>query len=288
MSGIVARPATYIESASNPLIKDVVRAVSHSSPTRDGLWVAESFHLLDEAFASKLKVRGVLVSARVQSQVETRLRGHGDVSLKIIDDALFQQIASTETTQGVLALVEPPQWGLADLFSGVPLVVALDGIQDPGNAGAVVRCAEAFGAGGVIFLKGTAHVANPKTLRAAAGSLFRIPHVSGVEPAQLVEEASRRQMHLFAAMSRSGRALPEIPLNQGCVVVFGSEAHGVSEAFRNGAEHVRIPTKVVESLNVSAAAAVVLYEAARQRAAKSQPRSVRKPPPRRIPGTIRR
>jgi tRNA G18 (ribose-2'-O)-methylase SpoU len=95
-------------------------------------------------------------------------------------------------------------------------------------------------------------------------------------------------MHLFAAMSRSGRALPEIPLNQGCVVVFGSEAHGVSEAFRNGAEHVRIPTKVVESLNVSAAAAVVLYEAARQRAAKSQPRSVRKPPPRRIPGTIRR
>ena len=150
MNGVVARPATYIESPSNPLIKDVRRAVARSAPTRDGLWVAESFHLLDEALKSKLTIRDVLATASVRAQVERRLRGHGEVSLKIVEEGLLQQIASTETTQGVLALVEPPKWSLDDLFRGKPLVVALDGVQDPGNAGAVVRCAEAFGASGVV------------------------------------------------------------------------------------------------------------------------------------------
>jgi TrmH family RNA methyltransferase len=283
MNGVMAHPASYIESPSNPLIKDVRRAVSHSAPTRDGWWVAESFHLLDEAFASRLKVREVLAAARARKQVEARLRGHGDVSLKIVEDALFQQIASTETTQGVLALVEPPKWNLDDLFRGVPLLVALDGIQDPGNAGAVVRCAEAFGASGVVFLKGTAHAANPKTLRASAGSLFRLPHVSGMESAQLMEEAKGRQVQLFAAGAQAGKTLSDIRLNQGCVIAFGSEAHGVSEALRAAAEPIRIPTKIVESLNVSAAAAVVLYEAARQRATKNQSRNGRQPYPRKVP-----
>lgn len=283
MNGVVARPASYIESSANPLIKDVRRAVSHSAPTRGGLWVAESFHLLDEAFASKLKVREVLVAARARKQLEARLRGHGDVSLKIVEDALFQQIASTETTQGVLALVEPPTWNLDHLFRGDALVVALDGIQDPGNAGAVVRCAEAFGASGVVFLKGTAHAANPKTLRAAAGSLFRLPHVSGMDSAQIIGEAKRRRLHLFAAGAQAGKALSDVRLNQGCVVAFGSEAHGVGEVLLGASESVRIPTTVVESLNVSAAAAVVLYEASRQRSQTSQNRYGRKPYPRKPP-----
>ena len=277
MNGVVARPATYIESPSNPLIKDVRRAVARSAPTRDGLWVAESFHLLDEALKSKLTIRDVLATAHARPQVERRLRGHGQVSLKIVEEGLLQQIASTETTQGVLALVEPPKWSLDDLFRGKPLVVALDGVQDPGNAGAVVRCAEAFGASGVVFLKGTAHAASPKTLRASAGSLFRLPHISGIQPEQLVAESRRRNVRILTASARGREPLSQAGLSHGCVVVFGSEARGVSSAFGEAATQVRIPTQAVESLNVSAAAAIVLYEAARQRTAQAEKRSSRKP-----------
>lgn len=263
------RPATELQSAGNPLIKDVRRAVARSATTKDGLWVAESLHLLDEAFRSRLTVRKVLVSARRRRDVEVRLRGHGDVALNVVGDDLFSEIASTETSQGVLALVEPPKWTLGDLFKGVPLVVVLDALQDPGNVGTIIRTAEAFGATGVVLLKGTAHAANPKTLRASAGSLFRLPHVGGLEPDELIGEAKKRGLTCFAASSDGGIPLSQAPIERGCLIVLGSEAHGVSPVLREASEELRIPTGAVESLNVSAAAAVVLYDAARRRAGKA-------------------
>ncbi len=262
------RPATELQSAANPLIKDVRRAVSRSSTTKDGLWVAESLHLLDEAFRSGLTVRKVLASVRRRREVEVRLRGHGDVALNIVGDDLFSELASTETSQGVLALVEPPKWAFGDLFKGTPLVVALDGLQDPGNVGTIVRTAEAFGATGVVLLKGTAHAANPKTLRASAGSLFRLPHVGGLEPEELIGEAKKRGLTCFAASSRGGKPLSQAPVERGCVIVLGSEARGVSPLLLEASEELRIPTGAVESLNVSAAAAVVLYDVSRRRAAR--------------------
>jgi len=87
-----------------------------------------------------------------------------------VPDALFESIAGTESSQGVIALVAPPAWILEQLFRGRSLVMALDGVQDPGNAGAIVRAADAFGATGVMFMKGAVSPFNPKALRASAGS----------------------------------------------------------------------------------------------------------------------
>ncbi len=103
------------------------------------------------------------------------------MKVAVLPDALLQSISGTETSQGVMALVKPPEWKLEQLFRGRPLVVVLDGLQDPGNAGAIVRAAEAFGATGALFLKGAASPYNPKTLRASAGSLFRVPFLAGVD-----------------------------------------------------------------------------------------------------------
>lgn len=271
----MARPVTLLQSPSNPLIKDVRRAVTRSGTTKDGLWVAESLHLLDEALASSLRVSTVLAAARTRREVEARLRGHGDVAFTVVEDALFSQIASTETSQGVLALVEPPQWSLGNLFQRTPLVVVLDAIQDPGNVGTIVRSAEAFGATGVVLLKGTARAENPKTLRASAGSLFRLPHVGGLEPEELIAEAKKRGLACFAASAQGSKPLSQAPLDRGCVILLGSEAHGVRPALREAAEELQILTSGVESLNVSAAAAVVLYEASRRRAGKGGGRNGR-------------
>ena len=174
----MVKPET-IASAANPLVKDVRRAIVQGGLTAQGWCVAETPHLLEEALRSRCAVQQVLASQSAQAQLP---RLHG-VRVAILPDALLQRIAGTETSQGVIALVDPPVWKLEQLFEGRALIVVLDGLQDPGNAGAIVRAAEAFGATGAIFLKGTASPFNPKTLRASAGSLFRVPFLYGVEAA---------------------------------------------------------------------------------------------------------
>ena len=114
-----------------------------------------------------------------------------------MDLPLFHSISTTESPQGVIALVRPPAWKEDDLFQKTPLIVVLDSVQDPGNAGTLIRAAEAFGATGAMLLKGTANAWNPKTLRASAGSLFRLPMIDSLTPA----EALRRWP---ATASRAG------------------------------------------------------------------------------------
>jgi TrmH family RNA methyltransferase len=190
----------------------------------------------------------------------------------ILPDSLFQSIAATETSQGVIALVQPPEWSIDQLFQGQSIqgqsmVVVLDGLQDPGNAGAIARAAEAFGATGLMFVKGTVSPYHPKTLRASAGSLFRIPFVSAL--AAPLARASLRQhgVDLYAAMPFTGsqRMAGDVDFTRGCAIVIGSEGRGVSKELRVICQEVAIPTVAVESLNAAVAAAVLLYEARRQR-----------------------
>jgi TrmH family RNA methyltransferase len=260
----MSRPK-QITSPSNPLWKDLRRAVARGERTSDGLLIAETFHLLDEALRSRLEVPLVIASAAAQGAVEQRIGSRPDGRLVIAADSLFPQITGVEAAQGVIALVRPREWELADLFTELPLVVVLDGLRDPGNAGAIVRAAEAFGASGVVFLKGTVSAYNTKTLRASAGSLFRLPYVTGLTAESLQAALRRRTLRLYAAVPSGGLPLPQADLRSPAAVVIGSEAHGVSPSFRQAAVHLSIPTRGVESLNAALAAAIVLYEASRQR-----------------------
>ena len=164
--------AETITSAANPLLKEVRRAVRRGSLTEGGWAVAETFHLLDEALRSACEMKMVLAAESALPELD-RLPGRDRIRVVALADKLFQSISGTETAQGVIALVKPREWKLEELFGAAPLVVVLDGMQDPGNAGAILRAAEAFGATGALLLKGTASPYNPKTLRASAGSLFR-------------------------------------------------------------------------------------------------------------------
>jgi RNA methyltransferase, TrmH family len=262
--------AEAITSAANPLLKDVRRAIVRGGLTQEGWCVAETFHLLEEALRSDCEVRVVLAAESVRSAVEAHVRRLAGVKVAVLPDALFRGVSGTESSQGVMALVKPPAWKLEQLFRGRPLVVVLDGLQDPGNGGAIVRAAEAFGATGVLFLKGAVSPYNPKTLRASAGSLFRVPFLHGLDPA--LARAALRQNHveLYAGVPARGaapsRPLAEADFSGRCGLVIGSEAHGVSEELRSAALDVSIPTVGVESLNAAVAAGILLYEARRQRA----------------------
>ena len=252
--------AEVIRSAANPLLKEIGRAIARGGLTGDGLAVAETFHLLEEALGSEWEVRKVLAA----ESAAARLDVPANVPLIPVEDRLIERVSATETSQGVIALVKPRAWTVPELFRGKALVVVLDGVQDPGNAGSIVRAAEAFGATGVVFLKGTVSPFNPKTLRAAAGSLFRVPFVHGMEAGAAREALEQNGVDLFAAVP-AGRSLADTDLSGRCGLIVGSEARGVSAALRAGAREVSIPTSGVESLNAAVAAAILLYEARRQR-----------------------
>jgi len=174
-------------------------------------------------------------------------------------DGLFNKLASTESPQGVLALVRPPEWTPENLLKGSPLVAVLDGVQDPGNAGAILRTAEAFGATGAVFLKGTVSVWNPKCLRASAGSVFRVPVVSEIPPG----------LKLYAADPRAKLLVADAQFVAPCAIIIGAEGSGVRPELAARATGVKIPTTTVESLNAAVAAGILLYEARRQRDEKS-------------------
>ena len=257
--------ARALTSARNPLLREVRRAVARGALTADGLCVAESFHLLEEALRSDCRVHTVLAAASVRATVERHVKGLSHVRVTAVEDAAFDEISSTGTTQGVIALVEPPSWTLEQVLRGRAMVVVLDGLQDPGNAGAILRAAEAFGATGVLFLKGAVGPYHPKTLRASAGSAFRVPLVAGIDASLARATIEQSRLDLYAADPRGRKDLAGVDLKRRFALVVGSEARGVSAKLRAGAIDLRIPVRGVESLNAALSAGIILYEAARQR-----------------------
>lgn len=255
-----------ITSTRNPLLKEIRRALSRGELTSGGLCVAETFHLLEEALRSGLETPVVLAAESVRSVVERHVGTLRGVRVLTVAEALFHELSATEAAQGVMALVKPPQWTMEHVLRGISLVVVLDGVQDPGNAGAIARAAEAFGATGIVFLKGSVSPWNAKTLRASAGSLFRVPFLDGLEAAVLRSALQQARTGVYIAVPRGGVALRDADLRRRSALVIGSEGRGVSEAMRGAGSELHIPTTGVESLNAGVAAGILLYESWRQRA----------------------
>jgi len=251
-----------ISSSANPLVKDVRRAIERGGLTAEGWCVAETFHLLDEALGTG-GVQQVLAAESARQAVESRMESSGRIPLAILPDRLFRTISATEASQGVVALMKLRSWTFDDLFRGATLVVMLDGVQDPGNAGAIARAAEAFGATGVAFVRGSASPFNPKTLRGSAGSLFRLPFVHGIDAEEAAAACDQRGIERYAAVPAGGFENPD--LAAGCALIIGSEGRGVSAVLKAGSKPVSIRTAGVESLNAAVAAGILLYEASRQR-----------------------
>jgi TrmH family RNA methyltransferase len=239
-------------SDKNPLLKDVRKAAPLTS---EGFALAEGPHLLEEALRSGAEIGPIIATA-------TASLPPGAKRVVRVADATFASLATTDSPQGVLALVRPRTWTFDQLLHGRALVVILDGIQDPGNAGAILRAAEAFGTTGAVFLKGCVNPHNPKCMRASAGSIFRVPYVSNITAEELLEVC---RLPLHAADAKATTVLSEARLAKPCGIIIGSEGKGVSPALAARASGLRIPTVKVESLNAAVAAGILLYEARRQR-----------------------
>ena len=257
-----------ISSRSNPRVKQLRAALAGNARLAAGLIAIEGPNLIAEALRSGIPLRTLFLT-----ETATLPPGvHSSCEIVRLTPDTFASASATETPQGIAALLEPPQLGLPDGTN--PLVLIAGGLQDPGNLGTLIRSAEAFGADGVLLMPGTVSPWNPKTVRASAGSVFRVPvlHATHAELAAL----RGKGVHLLAAVTGDSAPhysasvpITQLDLTQPCAFLIGNEGVGLSaDLLALTGTRITIPTPgPVESLNAAVAGSLLLYEAARQRAA---------------------
>ncbi len=235
---------------------------------RRGLALAEGVRLVEEAVATRVKIRQVVVSPALEgtprgTALKAALSAAG-VPLAEFDDRTLAELADTEHPQGVIAVVEPPRWSIESLHPKAgEVVVVLDGVQDPGNVGAIARAALGLGAAGLLALKGTAELTNPKVMRGAMGALFRLPALA-TDDATFLAWAGRVGASIWVTDS-TGEAPGGRRLTAPVALVLGNEGAGVRpELERVATRRLAIPLHGgVESLNVAVAAGILLHEVRR-------------------------
>lgn len=228
----------------------------------------EGVRMIEEAIRSGLKVRAIFFR-EPEDAVAERLFGQigAKVEAVTVPAPLFKQAVLTENPQGVAALIAPRKSSLDEMLSSAePFIVALAGIQDPGNAGTLLRSAEAFGASGALLLEGTVNAYNPKVVRAAAGSLFRLPAVAA-KFAEVLPQLREKKVRVIAGSSHKGSPLSIANLKGPICLLVGNEGAGVPRAILNEMDEVVVipHSSKVESLNAAVAGSLMMYEAMKQR-----------------------
>ncbi len=245
-----------------PLSTDVVRSLLRRKGRREhGLFLLEGPSLLEEALNSELDVLEVRATAEAgegAAPLMRRARTAGAELIEVSTRAL-DRLSDLDSPPGIVAVARMQPRPLPELLGLPGLLLLLAGISDPGNAGTLVRTAEAFGAAGVIFGEGGVEPYHPKVVRAAMGSLFRLPHGTATA-AELLAGASGSRRPVIAA-DRDGTPLPEFTFPPNPIVAIGSERGGVAAWLPRWEASVAIPhAGPTESLNAGIAGAIVLYE----------------------------
>ncbi len=253
-----------LTSTKNPFLQGIRRAITSGRTTEDGHIVIEGPHLVQELLRSNWHLKQLIITPAGRER-HAQLLAKTRAEVMEIPAKAFAALSGTETSQEIMALVAPPVHTWKTCLSSSGVAIVLDGIQDPGNAGTIVRSAEAFGASCVIFLENSVHVPNGKFLRATAGSIFRLPYLEYQKRPALMANLRANNLTLYALTAKANVSVSQADLRQPVALAVGSEAHGVSPELLACAIALRIPTAQVESLNAGVACSIALFEAARQR-----------------------
>jgi TrmH family RNA methyltransferase len=235
------------------------------SREEEGAYVVEGSKLVAEALAASAPVQAVFTGPETPPGLLERARDAG-VPVRGLAPGVLERVASTVTPQPALAVLARADADLASLASASFVVVCVS-LADPGNAGTVLRCAEAAGAGAVVFCGESVDVYNPKAVRASAGSLFYVPVVVAGDAVEVLERLAAFGLERLAAVTRDGRDHTTADLTGRLALVLGNEATGLPARVARAVDQsvsIRVAGRA-ESLNVAMAAAVLCFEVARQR-----------------------
>ena len=262
-----------LSSARNPVLKTVRLVAAQSRRAPADLVLAEGLRVLEEAAGSGRTIVTAILSEEFgttprQQALLTSWSATG-VRMYRAGEKALRSISSVLEPQGAIALVQVPATRLKDLAPG-PRAAALCacGIQDPGNLGTLIRSAAAAGCSLVCTTSNTASPRNPKAIRASAGAFFRLSVAESVAPAEILAYCREHNLRVYRTDAGLGRDYFKADLLSPFVLLLGNEAHGFPADEWSGLPSLRIPMAGgVESLNVAAAGAIILFEALRQRCA---------------------
>jgi len=258
--------AGLIRSRSNPFVRRLRELKEKASGE---LMLLEGPKLLREALASGVEVVEAAASPRRARDDGAGLRALRErgVPVRVVDESVLASLSEVETSQGVLALARRPVFDEERIYRPIPLVLVAAGVQNPGNLGALLRTAEAAGATGAYLTDGAADPFSWKALRGSMGSAFRLPHRRRITTAEALARLESRGVSVLAAVPGAELPYHDADLRRPVAVLLGAEGSGLPPAVAARASRsVSIPMAPgVESLNVAVTAAVILFEAARQR-----------------------
>lgn len=254
-----------ITSVNNGQIKKVIQLNQKAKARREqGLFVAEGKKMFYEA--PENWVQKVFISETVsKEEIMNRVR---NFPYEIVSDSVFRQMSDTQTPQGVLTLLKTPSYTIESILDKEePLVMVLEDIQDPGNAGTVIRTGEGAGVSGVFLTRTSVDITNPKVIRSTMGSVYRIPFLYVEDVVSLGKELKKRGIRSYAAHLDGKNYYDKEDYRGGTAFYIGNEGNGLTAAAAAAADClIRIPMSGrVESLNAAMAAGILMYEAARQR-----------------------
>jgi TrmH family RNA methyltransferase len=253
-----------ISSRQHPIVRAFRNVASGKIQNRVLL---DGDHLIEEALTSGVVIE---VAAFTDQTAADRFAGRvaGATSTLIVTSAVLKALSPVQSPSGSVALAVRPEIDLERVFARTPqLILCLHGIQDPGNVGAIVRAAEGGGATGILCSEGTADPFGWKALRGSMGSSLRVPLAVRHALPEAIDVARGKGLRIFATSAHGGTPLHQCNLRVPAAIVLGGEGAGLPSSVMDAAdERLTIPMQPpVESLNVAIAAALVIYEAARQR-----------------------
>ncbi len=289
-----------ITSAQNPKIKNLLLLQEKSKARREqGLFVVEGRRELEHCREAGFSIRTLFVCREIfgdidsaenyflcscpknqfpaESQSVLRHPTHSEapvISSEVeksqvieIPEALYRKVAYRESTEGIIAEVEYKSLKLKDLqLPENPLIMVLESVEKPGNLGAVLRSADAAGVDAVIFCDPLTDLYNPNLIRASIGAIFTVPTVAASSE-EAIAFLQERGIQILTAQLQDSSLYYDVDMRRGTALVMGTEATGLTDVWRKAASaHIRIPMLGrLDSLNVSVSAAILLFEAVRQR-----------------------
>ncbi len=255
-----------ITSTQNPKIKALIALQQKSSERRSQrLFVVEGQRELQHCIQAGLEIDTIFYCPTLSPPPRGGVRG--GLSLFPVSPSLYQKIAYRGSTEGIIAIVKTPNLQLSDLrLSDTPLLVILESVEKPGNLGAILRSADAAGADAVIVCDPLTDLYNPNLIRSSLGSIFTVPCVA-CRSEDCILFLKQHGIQILTAQLQDSHLYYDTDMTQGTAIVMGTESTGLTDQWRRAADaHIRIPMLgQLDSLNVSVSAAILMYEAVRQR-----------------------
>ncbi|MED3894022.1 RNA methyltransferase [Priestia aryabhattai] len=244
-----------IDSVKNPQVKAWKKLHNKKDRDKQGLFMVEGFHLVEEAIKNNDCVKELIIRESTEVPAQWNIDG---IEITVVNEAIIKLLSDTETPQGIIAVCV--QTKHAEIIHTAQKVLLLDAVQDPGNLGTIIRTADAAGVEAIIIGEGSVDVYNPKVVRSTQGAIFHLPIVKG-DLLEIISLLKERGIAVYGTSLQNGKVYTHVKPSNEFALIVGNEGNGVSEkVLEQTDQNLYIPIYgKSESLNVAIASGILLY-----------------------------